>query len=310
MAQILCKNQPQGHAEGIYFNMPIEKYHADPALSKSGMMQLIKSWLDYWENSPLNPEYVYNDNVKKSRSLEFGTLVDMLLFERKRFDAEWRTGAELFSANDNRKLVNLTEYNQAVTAINELWHVEYCRYILTGFYQVSIFWRDKETGIMLKTRPDVFKTFMTTDYKTIKDLLGSTIAYQLMDYGYAVQGVMGKVGIAQLKEAYRAKKKGIVIAGADTEAHQLFLKEWKNEPKQEFRNLFQRNSKPYPFRIIHLDEDNENKAHEIFRACVKKYDRCIKQYGVTRPPAGDNQSEEVGLYSMPFRYSTMAEDII
>jgi hypothetical protein len=289
--------------------MPIDEYHRDPALSKSGMQLLQKSWLDFWEATSLNPEWSYEDGSKKSRSLEFGSLVDILLFEKEKFDAEYRTGFETLATIDNRKLVNLSEYNQAISAINELWRVEYCRYILTGFYQVSVFWRDKETGVMLKMRPDVLKTHVTTDYKTIKDLALSTIAYQLDEYGYAVQGIMGKVGISQLKEELRKKKPKIVIQGADTPEHKEFLKQLSLEPRQEFRNLFQRNSKPYPFRIVHIDEDAENKAYEIFRASVKKYQRCITQYGVSRPPAGENTSEEISSYSMPYRFATKAQDI-
>lgn len=305
----ICKNQPKGHEEGIYFNMPIEEYHRDPALSKSGMMNIVKSWLDYWEGSSLNPEWVYEDKTKKTRSLEFGTLVDKLLFEKEKFDAEWRTGTEVFTGADHRKLVDLTEYNKAVTAINELWNVEMCRYLLTGFYQVSIFYRDKETGVMCKIRPDVFKPRLIADYKTIRDLMTGTIAAQMADYGYAVQGVMGKIGITQLKGELQKKKPKIVIQGADTEAHQLFLKELRGEVRQEFFNLFQRNTKPYPFRIINIDEQAENKAYEIYRACINKYARCIEQYGTKRPPAGENASEELDFYSMPFRYSTMAQDI-
>jgi len=44
------------NAPGVYFGMSNEEYHADPALSVTGIKNLLVSPLDYWMESPLNPE--------------------------------------------------------------------------------------------------------------------------------------------------------------------------------------------------------------------------------------------------------------
>lgn len=49
---------------GIYHDMPDDEYHAIPALSASGIKQLMISPLDYWYSVPwLNPDYEPNDKA-------------------------------------------------------------------------------------------------------------------------------------------------------------------------------------------------------------------------------------------------------
>lgn len=68
-------------ADGIYFGMSEEVYHADPALSASGIRNLLISPLDYWINSPLNPEY----EDRKTDSMVAGTAFHRRLLEPERF---------------------------------------------------------------------------------------------------------------------------------------------------------------------------------------------------------------------------------
>ena len=44
------------HAPGVYLDMPEEEYHADPSFSASGVKLITVSPLDFWVNSPLNPD--------------------------------------------------------------------------------------------------------------------------------------------------------------------------------------------------------------------------------------------------------------
>lgn len=47
---------PIHHAPGIYFGLPAEDYHADPAASSSGLKAMLVSPLTAWAASPMNPE--------------------------------------------------------------------------------------------------------------------------------------------------------------------------------------------------------------------------------------------------------------
>ena len=66
---------------GIYFGLAEDAYHADPALSSSGIRNLLISPLDYWVNSPLNPGYV----DEKTDAMMAGTAFHRRLLEPARF---------------------------------------------------------------------------------------------------------------------------------------------------------------------------------------------------------------------------------
>jgi hypothetical protein len=76
------------HAPGIYFGLDESVYHADPALSSSGIRNLLVSPLDYWVNSSLNPDYV----DEKTDAMITGTAFHRRLLEPVRF-AELYAGA-------------------------------------------------------------------------------------------------------------------------------------------------------------------------------------------------------------------------
>jgi len=68
---------------GIYFGMPEEEYHAAPALSSSGIRNLLISPLDFWTNSYLNPAFV----DEKTDAMVLGTAFHRRLLEPERFAA-------------------------------------------------------------------------------------------------------------------------------------------------------------------------------------------------------------------------------
>lgn len=67
---------------GIFFDMPEETYRAIPALSSSGIRDLLISPLDYWTNSPLNPAYV----DEKTDAMILGTAFHRRLLEPEKFE--------------------------------------------------------------------------------------------------------------------------------------------------------------------------------------------------------------------------------
>lgn len=63
---------------GIYFGLPFKDYLADPALSVSGIKQLLVSPLTYWVNSPMNPN---REEPKPTPAMEFGSALHKLILE-------------------------------------------------------------------------------------------------------------------------------------------------------------------------------------------------------------------------------------
>lgn len=70
-----------GKEPGIYFGLPEDDYHKDPALSSSGIRKLLTSPLDFWVNSPLNPAFV----DEKTEAMIVGTAFHRRLLEPERF---------------------------------------------------------------------------------------------------------------------------------------------------------------------------------------------------------------------------------
>lgn len=66
------------HPFGIYFGMPADEYHADTALSASGIKQLMISPLDYWVTSWMNPD---REIVEETESQALGTAVHKRILE-------------------------------------------------------------------------------------------------------------------------------------------------------------------------------------------------------------------------------------
>jgi hypothetical protein len=64
--------------------------------------------------------------------------------------------------------------------------------VLDGLIEQSIFWKDKETGLWLKSRPDVVPTDSCepADFKTTQSVLWNMLQYALDDLGYYQQGAL------------------------------------------------------------------------------------------------------------------------
>ncbi|MBF0422061.1 MAG: PD-(D/E)XK nuclease-like domain-containing protein [Magnetococcales bacterium] len=63
---------------GIYLNLPLKDYLADPGLSATGIKQLWSSPLTYWANSSMNPD---REQRKETQAKMFGTAFHKLVLE-------------------------------------------------------------------------------------------------------------------------------------------------------------------------------------------------------------------------------------
>ena len=75
--------EPKIHEPGIYFGLDEAEYHADPALSSSGIRNILISPLDYWAASSMNPAY---EDIK-TPAMQNGTAFHRRLLEPERFSS-------------------------------------------------------------------------------------------------------------------------------------------------------------------------------------------------------------------------------
>lgn len=173
--------------DGVYADLPAELYHSQltpsPSLSSSMARGLLNECpAMFWHNSYLNPE-----RVREEKShFDIGHAVHLLYLEEEKFaDAifvveaeDWRTKAarEARDAARSEGKIPLLEKN-----VGELLSMR--KALLShpiagkafsgeGFSELSLVWKDKETGVFLKARPD----WTPANFSFLVDLKTSTTA--------------------------------------------------------------------------------------------------------------------------------------
>ena len=175
-------------------------YHADPSISKSGLDLINKSPLHYWDRylNEDKPKYVPNE------AFNVGSLLHNMILEPEQFDEEFivtpadlnrrtKAGREEYQAllDTGKIVITQDDYKlcqRMTSAISQ--HRKASRYLATsGHSELSLFWKDKDTGVDCRCRPD----FMTED-GYIVDLKTSLTASQrgfsrkaIWDFRYHVQ---------------------------------------------------------------------------------------------------------------------------
>lgn len=77
------------HPDGIFFGLPADEYHADPAFSATGVKDMSVGPANYWRRSILNPD---REEREESAALEYGTALHARLLEgRDAFEARYAT---------------------------------------------------------------------------------------------------------------------------------------------------------------------------------------------------------------------------
>lgn len=200
---------------GIYADIPMEMYHGDicdgPAISSSGMRRMMTSPAHYWDCSPYNPNREEDDS---SKSIILGRMAHHLLFGEDHFAAlfvqqpertphgdPWHHARPYCKAwkkrqNEQGKTIFTKSMIDIVKGMADALSREPLVQagILNGEIERSWFWKDKETGIWLKVRPDATPTDSLdfADLKTAKSVEEEYLRYAIgpRGYGYYQQGAL------------------------------------------------------------------------------------------------------------------------
>lgn len=300
-------NQPTGIAPGIYYDLPAEEYHADPALSSSGLKKLLQNPMEYWSTSPLNPDREPVDTV----AMKNGRASHCLLLEPHNFNKDFivlppvndikiesdiwtrleatedgkyfklpeTKAAKVVRYTGSKSVISEGDYadmTKAVQVIRE--HPTLSKLLEGGKPEVSIFWRDEATGIMCRCRFDYLLPRIAFDYKrTINVYLKEKIGYTIADFGYDISAPMYIEGL---------KNAGLY----DADTHLGFVL------------LFQMGKSPFVPRAVRLDDRIMEMGHSRFRFGLELYKFNIEKYGTAPWSAGYDAVEDMTLEDMPFSY--------
>jgi hypothetical protein len=196
-------------ADGIYSDIPLETYHGDlcvdPSISSSGLRTITEhSPAHYWCRSPYNP-----DRVEETEEPHYalGRAAHHLLLGEEAFSTtficrpdkwdSWRTDASKAWRDEQREegrtvLIpkDLDIIRAAAKSLSKHALVE--AGILNGEVERSIICRDPETGLWIKTRPDVIPNDSGDfcDLKTTTDVTFDELSRTIGVYGYHQQAAL------------------------------------------------------------------------------------------------------------------------
>lgn len=267
---------------GVY-TLPIDVYHGQPtvgpSISSSGLRTIwAQSPAHFYIDSALNPNRV----AKEDRpAFAVGRLAHKLLLEgsdgladefvtRPECWSDWRTkdAKEWRETQVAAGKTVITDADlQAVTGMAESLarHPLIQAGILDGFVERSLIWQDMETGVWLKSRPDVIPSAsgLFSDLKTTASVADEDMSKSLASFGYHMQAAL--VGMA---------------AEAVLDA-----------PMEEFALVWVEKAPPHCVRVTVLTGEDLERGRMQLRRSIDQFAACVKS-GVWPGPGGDRRDAE------------------
>lgn len=181
---------------------PAEVYHASAGLSYSGLKQFAKTPAHFLA-------YLDSDRAETGAQ-RLGTLAHMAILERERFERTVQVidghrgtnavKAAIAEAEANGKYVcKPQEYEDARRMADAVYKSPLIAKLLSGGQaEQSIRWRDPETGVLLRCRPDYLrKDGVVVDVKTYEDLSEESVQRQIAKMKYHWQSAFYLAGVNQ-----------------------------------------------------------------------------------------------------------------
>jgi len=180
----LAQDREQVFQDGVYFGLPEDAYHADPALGSTSLKQLATNPCAFWFDSPLNP----NREDKDTPSKFFGTAMHKCVLEgREAFEARYAPTQYSGSTREGKNERAFIEASNKLPISFENWErilmadatVRANPHLVTAFTngasEVSIFWTEEilhpngsgeYVSIRKKARIDYLRILASIDLKT------------------------------------------------------------------------------------------------------------------------------------------------
>jgi hypothetical protein len=210
---------------GIYTDISIQDYHANKTHLSSTGIKMAKKSLALWKWMQSRPQ-------EFKQHFDFGNSFEIALLDRDNFEkfvAIMQTENWIAKALDEKPTLKVPKNSKCYQVEEEKFlkenegkyiipdvgpqSFEYLEYMLESChkdaviqklisnteYQVSLFWTDDQTGINLKTRPDICKRKknVIVNLKTIADGSPDSFSKDLAKYEYPLQGAIEIRGCQQ-----------------------------------------------------------------------------------------------------------------
>lgn len=180
------------------------------SINQSQLKQFLKNPAD-WAYHRLN------DDHKPTDAMKFGTAFHAYLLGtsdvvslpegesfRSKDNQKWRdeqleAGNIIVSYNDMQLLKRMKEGIEQTSLMPE--YPDYMEIIEQGTKEQCIEWKDRQTGLMLKAKPDLIPvgTDYLVDLKTAQKADAESFAKEVINYGYHIQTVFYRAAVAACK---------------------------------------------------------------------------------------------------------------
>lgn len=272
---------------GCYEGVPIERYHAGdlcagPSISSSGLRTLFKeSPAHYWCTSPLNPDRIDDE---ENAALVLGRAAHHLLLGEDAFSTsficrpdkwdswrkdeakEWKADQE----EEGRTVLIPAQLEQIRGMARQLAaHPLVKAGILNGEIERSLVWKDKDTGVWLKARPDAIPNDSGdfADLKTCVSVKTEALERTVASFGYHQQGALINAGAH-------------AVLGAKSSSFSL---------------VFVEKDPPHCVRVVTLKDDDLARGERQNQIALKIFARCLKNNEWPGPGSAD--AEYLGIPS-------------
>lgn len=248
-----------------------ESYHSSAGISFSGLKNFAKT--------PAHFLVLRNEEKEETASQRLGTLAHMAILEPERFSKSvaivdghrGKTSVKEAIAEAEmagKYVCKPDEYSDALRMADGVLNHKFARELLKGgVAEQSLRWRDAETGILMKCRPDYLRTSdgIVVDLKTFENLTDDRIQKQILKMKYHWQSAFYLGGVNQ----YLGLKDNRMFAHIfiDTVVHKC--------------------------RVVILDDASLEKADSEIRPLVQSYAHFLK---LNEWPA---YAEEISTVNLP-----------
>lgn len=244
------------------YDISNEVYHGSEGISRSGIMLFRKTPKHFW-NIYLNP---LASPKRSTPAMEFGSALHMYILEPEKFHEEYylmepnshhgssKLGKE-FKANqielsNGRQIIDQEDYDELFKIRESVWQSSDVREVIEGAkYEQSIYWKDKETGLLCKARPDIWQEHFIADIKSTCDASEHSFRRDFYENGGHVQMAMIQEGIKE-------------VTGYDM---------------NYFIALAFEKTAPYAEAIYPLDESLLEKGKQEFHETLRKMADCFEK---------------------------------
>lgn len=276
---------------GIYSGIDIDFYHsanicAEPSISSTGLRKIFdKSPKHYWDQSPYNDKA---DDDDGTADMILGGATHHLLLGQERFDLKYvvrpetlggekwhgsRPACKQWIANHKGVTIITPAMVAQIKGMEKALLAEPLikQGLLDGEIEHSLIWKDKETGMWLRGRPDAMPNASLdfVDLKTTTSILDDDLQSTIYNQGYYMQAALIAEGCEKI----------------------LGMK------MNSFTLVFVEKKRPFCVEVVTIKDNDIDRGHRANRMALRKFAECWKAKKWHGPNGEHNDARYIEMTS-------------